>query len=392
MVKRIKIGLIYSYDEGWIAGAYYISNLIHSLNLIEDQVKPELIVLSYSKKEFDSVSALTKYPYLRFKQLYEKDIWGSNYYLVERIVNKMYNIFANKNIIVRNHTHKRLRAQIDFLFPADDHIYFSNVKNKLFWIPDFQEHYLTHLFSEEVIKRRKSYQQKLVDEKQSIVFSSYDALAHFKEIYPNSRSKTFVLQFAVTHSSYEQIDIVALKDKFKIEQSYLFCPNQFWAHKNHLTVLKAVNYLKEKGKTNVLIVFSGKESDPRNPDYFGNLKKYVEENKIEKQIRFLGFIDRSEQLQLMKNAISVVQPSQFEGWSTSVEDAKAMNQYVIASNLPIHIEQLTQNVSFFDPLDYIKLAEIIENFYSQAPLKAKINYTVQKEKFGKTFINIIEQI
>ncbi len=40
--------------------------------------------------------------------------------------------------------------------------------------------------------------------------------------------------------------------------------------------------------------------------------------------RFLGFIDRGEQLQLMKNSIAIVQPSLFEGWSTVVEDTKAM--------------------------------------------------------------------
>ena len=31
MVKRKKIALRFSYNEGWIAGAYYIMNLVHAL-------------------------------------------------------------------------------------------------------------------------------------------------------------------------------------------------------------------------------------------------------------------------------------------------------------------------------------------------------------------------
>jgi glycosyltransferase involved in cell wall biosynthesis len=392
MAKRIKIGIIYSYDEGWIAGAYYISNLIHSLNLLEDEIKPELLILSYSKEEFDSVCKLTKYPYLKFKQLDKNDIWGSNYNLFERLVNKVYRVFLRKNFVTREQTRKRLKVDVDFLFPAEDHIYFSKIKKKIFWIPDFQEHFLPQLFTEDLINRRKKYQQKLVEGGYPIVFSSYNALEHFDKIYPKSKSKTFVLQFAVTHPPFENVNIASLLKKFDISKPYFFCPNQFWAHKNHMVVLKALACLKEKGITDILIVFSGKENDPRNPHYFTSLKKYVEENKIEDQVRFLGFIDRAEQLQIMNNAISVIQPSQFEGWSTTIEDAKSMGQFVIACDLGVNIEQLKQNALFFDSEDYQKLAEILKNFQLMPPEKILLNYKENNKNFGRTFFNILEQI
>lgn len=391
MAKRVKIGIIYSYDEGWIAGSYYILNLIHSLNLLEDNVKPELVILTTSIKEFDSLRLNTKYPYLHFKKLEDADIWGSNYYFYERIINKIYRVFTGKNLINRLQTYKRLSIDIDFLFPASDHIYFSKIKNKLFWIPDFQEHFLPHFFTERSIADRKKYQQKLVESSETIVFSSHNALQHFKNIYPDSTSKTFVLQFAVTHSQFENIEISALLEKFKISGPYFFCPNQFWQHKNHMVVLKAITYLKEKGNTDILVAFSGKENDPRNPGYFGGLKKYIKEKEIENQVKFLGFIDRAEQLQIMNNAICVIQPSLFEGWSTVIEDAKAMNQYVIASGIEVHKEQLEENRIFFDPNDYIMLAEIIERYSVAAPPKVDINYEKQKLKFGRTFIDILRQ-
>ncbi len=110
-----------------------------------------------------------------------------------------------------------------------------------------------------------------------------------------------------------------MADKYNIQRAYFFCPNQFWAHKNHLTVLKAIRHLKNNGHKDVLVVFSGKEFDHRNPEFIVGIKAYISEHKLEENIRLLGFIDREDQLQLMNNAISVIQPSLFEGWSTEVK-------------------------------------------------------------------------
>ena len=76
------------------------------------------------------------------------------------------------------------------------------------------------------------------------------------------------------------------------------------------------------------MVFTGAQHDWRNPNYFNELEAFVKENDIKKNIMFLGLIDRREQLQMMNNAEAVIQSSKFEGWSTVIEDAKAMNQLV----------------------------------------------------------------
>ena len=54
MAKRLKIALIYSYNKDWVAGAYYIINLIQALNRQSDESKPELMILSHSQEEFQT--------------------------------------------------------------------------------------------------------------------------------------------------------------------------------------------------------------------------------------------------------------------------------------------------------------------------------------------------
>jgi glycosyltransferase involved in cell wall biosynthesis len=64
----------------------------------------------------------------------------------------------------------------------------------------------------------------------------------------------------------------------------------------------------------------------------------------------------------MRYAQAVIQPSLFEGWSTVIEDAISLQVPVIASNLPVNIEQLGTDGKYFDPLNPEELAEIIADY------------------------------
>lgn len=391
MAKRFRIGLIYSYNTDWVAGAYYILNLIQALSKVADKDKPHIVILSYSEEEFNSVKE-TGYPYLEFHQLIRSEM-SPSYSLLERGINKVSKKLIKRNLIVKKHTKKRLPIPLDLIFPSPNHIYFSDILNRLFWIPDFQDYFLPQFFSAEEIQSRRQQHQQLSNDGSNIVFSSYDALNHFNDRYPASPAKTFVLQFAVTHPDYSGIPVASLQSKFSIKQSYFFCPNQVWKHKNHLTVLKAIKMLKDKGVKNILVVFSGKEYDNRNPGVFEELKSYISENGIEENVRFLGFIDRKEQLQLMNNADCVIQPSLFEGWSTSIEDAKAMGQFIIASNLPVHHEQMKQNVLFFEPLNELQLSECFLKVQEEKRLRlTATDYQKDILKFGNEFVKIAQKI
>jgi glycosyltransferase involved in cell wall biosynthesis len=243
------------------------------------------------------------------------------------------------------------------------------------------------LFAEEELIRRKNWQSKIAALKTNILFSSFDALNDFKKFYPQAQCRLFVVPFTVSHPDFQDISINDLREKFNIKGNYFFSPNQFWKHKNHQLVLNALLILKKTGiKTQV--VFTGKEEDYRNPEYFPSLKRFINENDLAEYVKFLGFIDRKEQLQLMKNSFAVIQPSLFEGWSTVVEDAKAMNQFVILSNLPVHQEQIQKNVCFFDPYNAEDLAKKINLLLENPPEREIVPY--DKDIFGKKFLEILK--
>jgi len=379
MAQRRKIGLIFSSSDNWIGGTYYILNLIHSLNTLEPNKKPTIIIFSDKESDWETVRK-TGYPHLDFKNLTFK------YTIAERLLNKLSRGLFGKNLQTKQHP----ESICDAIFPFNGEEALDKIPQKICWIPDFQEHYLHNLFTEEQIQNRRNHQRKLLSLGLELVLSSQDSYKSYQEIYPEFNNKIHVINFAVTHPKYLHLKIDTLKEKFNITKPYFISPNQFWSHKNHIVVLKALNILMKQSKEiDFQIVFTGKEYDPKSPNYTENLKNFVQENNLSDGVKFLGFIDRDEQLRLMNNALAVIQPSLFEGWSTVVEDAKAMNQRIILSDLQVHKEQKDENSTIFEKENPEDLVSKITYILEKNPPISKYDYQDKVKVFASNFMNII---
>lgn len=379
VTKRRRVGLLFGNNPQWIGGTYYMMNLVSALCTLPDDQQPVLIILTNTPEEFGMMKG-TGYPYL--EQLQE----AVHYTFPDRIINKFSRALTGKNWINK----KYKDDQFDFVFPFYNSYSISSITKRLYWIPDFQVNYYPQFFSASEKNARIQNNLQIAESIYPVVFSSDDSRNDFFKFYPINQKdrKTYVIRFAVSHPDYQSLDRKTINAKFGIEGPYFFCPNQFWIHKNQILVLKALGVLKRKG-INMLVVFTGKENDPRNPDYFAQLKAMAAEFNIESNIRFLGFIDRKDQLKLMEGSLAVIQPSLFEGWSTVVEDAKAMNQFVILSDIPVHREQMVENVSFFDPSKETELAQKMIEFWNVPTVKKKSDYQHNIRKFATDFMDIL---
>jgi glycosyltransferase involved in cell wall biosynthesis len=263
-------------------------------------------------------------------------------------------------------------------------------KKRIFWIPDFQEYYLPQMWSSSSdIKGRKKYHQSISKKNAVVVFSSEDAKNDFEKFYPDHNCQLRLLRFACSLPKFKDLDINALKQKFGIRGKYFVFPNQFWKHKNHKVILDAIAMLRFKD-LDFQVVFTGSESDHRNREHAEALHRFVKENQIERWVKFLGFIDRGEQLKLMDNAVAIIQASLFEGWSTVVEDAKALSQYIVLSDLRVHKEQISENCTFFDPHSSLELALIVEDLVKEPPVRQRIEYSRNIKNFAEDFVQVVK--
>lgn len=377
MVTRKQITLIYSYNDNWIGGTYYILNIIKALSNLPDELKPDLLILHDENSPLDKIEHI-QYPFISYRS---HDL-GLGFF--QRAINKVFFYINGKHFF-----RKKLPSNIgQNVYPLTAVMEKGKIKNGLYWIADLQEFHLPHFFSKFEIRARKMMYKNFVDKKYPIVFSSKTAANDFDHFFKSNHNPKFVLNFAsFIGEDYKKINIDDLLLKYKIDKQYFIVSNQFWKHKNHQVVLEAIEDLLQKEK-NFKVVFTGKEYDYRNPEYTDSLKDYIKSKKISDYVLFLGFIDRDEQLQLMANAISIIQPSLFEGWSTVVEDAKVVNQYILLSDIPLHREQIDVNCSFFKPDDSKELSlKMLDALVNKKQLTS-IDYGNTQTKFAKDFLKM----
>jgi glycosyltransferase involved in cell wall biosynthesis len=378
MGKRIKLGLIFSYDEGWIGGTYYILNLINAFNTLPVEKKPEIIILSNKTEDF-LIAKKSGYIFLNYINPY-----NLKKNLFEKIISLVFILFLKNNIYDKF----LLKNKIDFLFPANNYSIYDLIKNKLYWIPDFQHIYFPDYFSKNDIKKRNDVIKKISHSKKTLILSSNTAKKHWNKIVTNNSCNVLVIPFAVTHPDIKSICIKSILLEFSISEKYFIISNQFWSHKNHNVVLNAALELKKKG-INCQFIFTGKNDDIASNNMYLIINDFIVSNGLEKEILIIGFIDRNKQLILMKNAVAVIQPSFFEGWSTVIEDAKSLGKRVIASDITIHREQISFNVDFFNPNDHLELAVIIDLNLNKEPNLFNFNYSDNISKYANDFYNIL---
>lgn len=381
MVERVRLGLVFKYDDTWIAGSYYILNLICALKTLPDSQKPHIVLFTDSTNDRERVIAI-EYPYMSHKQ------YNPQLSFFEKLLNKVFRFVLHKNMV-----EKRVQnSDVDYFLMLRRSWETDLLDNtrKLFWIPDCQELVMPQLFFKRELDGRKHVYNEIVTAKSNILFSSFSTLNTFKSFYPQAVNAMFVAHFSVTHPDFSQINFETLKEKYNIKHQFFMAPNQFWQHKNHQIILEAVLLLKNATQK-FQILFTGKENDFRAPEYTIQLKDFVKRNKLESMVSFLGFIPRNEQLCLIKNSVAVIQPSLFEGWSTVVEDAKALNKQIILSSIEVHQEQISKNVCFFKPDNAQELSEIIKNGLIDDYNPEFIDYNQNIKQFALDFIKSIDK-
>ncbi len=230
---------------------------------------------------------------------------------------------------------------------------------RVHWIPDFQHCHLPHLFSAEDIQWRNRRFASLAAGSDLVVLSSQTALNDFQHFF-DVRCPTVVLRFISSpEPGWVEVEPQATLHRLGIESSFIMCCNQFWKHKDHLTLFKALHLLRQKGKI-IQLVCTGAKEDHRNPQHFDDLCRFIEEHQLSDQIRILGLIDRSDQIQLLRACHAVVQPSLFEGWSTVIEDCRMLGKTVVYSDIPVHLEQAPPYGIPFTAGDPQALARVID--------------------------------
>ncbi len=264
----------------------------------------------------------------------------------------------------------------------------------IYWIYDLQHRAHPEFFSKAEVRSRDAAIACAARYASLLVTSNAGERQQLSRLFGVALDRIRVLQFVsglrVPLASLPSR--AALTSRLGLPARYFHLPNQLWKHKNHAVVLDALALAPD-----VSVVATGAQEDYRHPGLYQALLERAAHLGLGSRFRHLGMVPHDELLALMQHSVAVVNPSLFEGWSSTVEEAKTLGKQVLLSDIPVHREQAPERVRFFAPHDASSLAALLNEALDSvdpgheaaAQARAASSLPAREQVFGATYLDIV---
>ncbi len=379
----IRVGFpLYMVDSGWLGGLNYFRNLFSAILALPDR-RIEPIVFVGSERARD---VLKDFPPVR---IIHAGIFGENWrwagwrWRCNRRLRRdvvLEAILRWHGVSILSHTHTLPSTSIATIC----------------WIPDFQDVHLPQFFTADEIAQRKSRNATIAAEADVVLLSSCDAQRDFCSLYPQWADKSRVLPFVADVAEMDGVpDGAALSRIYGLTGPYFLVANQFWAHKNHRLIVDALSILKRRGCA-IPVLATGNPHDYRAPGFYAELMRHVRDCGVADFFKPLGVVPQSHLVGLMKQAVAILNPSRFEGWNTSIEEAKTLGVRVIASDIRVHLEQAPPGAVYVHPDRADELADAMTALWAErdrprhGPERA--DFVARRNAFARGYEDIVMEV
>src|SRR5579872_4440493 len=158
-----------------------------------------------------------------------------------------------------------------------------------------------------------------------------------------------------------------IRSKYGISGDYLFYPAQFWAHKNHVNLLMALDLLKSRFGRPLSVAFAG--ADHGN---LAHVKATAERLGLSDRVHFLGFVPREDLIELYRQAFALSYVTFFGPENLPPLEAFALGCPVIASEVSGAREQLGDAVLYVDPTSPDQMADAVVKLATEEGLRRQL--------------------
>lgn len=212
-----------------------------------------------------------------------------------------------------------------------------------------------------------------------IIAVSQSTKKDLQELFNTPASKVSVV--------YEGVNVqkIALKkkksrlDRLKLGKKYMLFIGTLEPKKNLVTLVRAYKKLltwhREFAK--YPLVIAGHDSYKSEEVY-----DEVKELRLEKQVKFIGYITHNEKIDLFKACSVFINPSSYEGFGLTLVEAMTLGVPVIASNMSSMPEIIGKGGVLVDPEKEYELAAAMKAVLTSSRLRTKI-VTAGKKQAAK---------
>lgn len=383
-----KLGL-YLASEPFGGGTYqYNLSIIHALDSF-DQSQYNITIFCHSEKWADIVPK-------RFEKIIVERplilrILGRFYKMIDRSAEgwRRFAWFFNPMIKEINKSDCEL-----IIYPSQDALSYQINKKSLSTIHDLMHRYESHFeeYQNGEYDRREKHYSMMCKYATGILVDSNIGKKHVVESYATDESKVFVLPFVPPVYLLDGQD-VDVKSKYNLPQNYLFYPAQFWEHKNHINLLKALRIVLDRGVDINLVLVGSKKNN------YEKVMNLITELGLDNNVFVLGYVSNDDMASLYKNAVATTFVSLIGPTNIPPMEALTLGSPLICSNAYAMPEQVRDAALLVNPKSSEDIAEKIErlvlDIHVQENLKDKgikiIEEYGQKE-FGIKLKDIVDDL
>jgi glycosyltransferase involved in cell wall biosynthesis len=186
----------------------------------------------------------------------------------------------------------------------------------------------------------------------------------------------------------------SVKKKYNLPEKFIFYPAHFIEDKNHINLLRALRYIKDKYNLEIPLILVGSKKNN-----FENVMNEIQNLGLGQQVKYLGYVPDEDMPFLYKLATALVMPTLFESVSMPIWEAFYLGCPVVSSNVCVLPEQVGDAGLIFDPYNIEDIAEKTYNIWTNENLRDElINKGFERvkdltiENYAKEWEKILEEV
>jgi glycosyltransferase involved in cell wall biosynthesis len=241
-------------------------------------------------------------------------------------------------------------------------------------------------------QRLENHYQKICKASAGILVDSETGRQQVLQSYLTEPNKVFPLPY-VPPSYLLTVNDTVTSRSFDLPEKFLFYPAQFWAHKNHDRLLKAIARLVPD-LPDLHLVLVG---EPKGA--YRSIRQQIAKLGLEKKVTHLGYVSTAQMRNLYGCARALIMPTLFGPTNIPPLEAMALGCPVAVSNNYAMPEQVGDAGVLFNPESIGEIADAIIRLWSDDALCADLSRRGKEqsqlwtqEHFNKRLEHVISSI
>ncbi|MEI6287096.1 MAG: glycosyltransferase family 1 protein [Bacillota bacterium] len=284
----------------------------------------------------------------------------------------------------------------NWIFPSQDALSFQIPGNAIVSVHDLMHRYETsfpEVGNNQEYNFREFLYSNICHKAKAVLVDSELGKKQLLESYPFvDKKRVFILPFVPRSSIYNDVNCEQIKLKFNLPDKFVFYPAQFWRHKNHISLVKAVDLVYRENPDIVLVLVGYRN------EALLEVERFITEKQLTAHIKIIDYVSDDELTVFYKLARAMIMPSYFGPTNIPPLEAMALGCPVAVANNYAMVAQIGNAGLSFSPENINEIAGCIEKLWNNDELcrclsknglkQIADNYT--QEIFNVKFNEILE--